>query len=556
MNIPVSSYNLRDPQLFPQNEKFEPPTTMTLPTYLFTSSELQEICRRLRTDQSGSRVACLIRINAKMIELNEIENMRKKDCYCYSCDESRELEQYSYLASMPLEIKKSIAYWVYHLPTDTDDGSESYVQKREQDKGDSLPLNDIRSLASVNRSFYHICRPYLYEWLNFLGAVTDHVKFAHKQIVPSHSDCVKKIWWRISFSELYAYEAECESTKDENWDSLWDPDDRSRLFLEILSACPKLTHLDIDIDKPKDPLSDTKRSSRRRSDGRDLLHKFMEPVSQLTSLTHLSLTVPCHQKYFMEDYLVKIIRNLRQLQSLTCKNIQMTNTTYYDWRDNRQPAPLGAHLAGLPYLTRLVLKEVRCFEESWTQLKWLGPLEELSLINCPKITVSLFHAFTKLFASTLLKLETYNVPSEPSWTANPELQESLGGLEAFELPKLISLKTSQNLSIKFIRAFYTSRRLAYLSLDNLTSVKDEELVKLMQDRIWSNLHVFELAHRYGSNLPLDKQKELELICQTNGIEMEFNGYSIYDEDLDEPAEEEVEDETDEEEEYPAGYWEY
>ncbi|EGG03398.1 uncharacterized protein MELLADRAFT_109202 [Melampsora larici-populina 98AG31] len=294
MNVPTSSY-----QLLPQTEKIEASTTITLPTYLLTSPELREICRRLRVDRSGSRIACLIRIDAKMVELREI------------------------------------------------------------------------------------------------GVVLRDVKFAQREIVPRHFHYVKKIWWRISFTELSVHEELCESMKDESWQSLWDPEDRSELLLKILLACPRITDLDIDIDIPMDPTTDIK--------------------------------------------------------------------------------------------------------------------------------------------------------------PHPELQEALGGLSQFELPRLISLKTSQHLSINFIRAFYTSRNLTKLSLDKVTYVKYDDLVKLIEDQIWSNLQEFEITHRTTSrDLPSGQIKELKLMCQRNGIQM--NDTHCYEEyEHPEPQEEDSMDES--EEEYGGLYWE-
>ncbi|EGG03397.1 uncharacterized protein MELLADRAFT_109201 [Melampsora larici-populina 98AG31] len=67
MIIPTSSF-----QPLPENKQSDDDTTITLPICLLTSANLKEICKRLRLDQTGSRVACLDRIKTKLSESNAI----------------------------------------------------------------------------------------------------------------------------------------------------------------------------------------------------------------------------------------------------------------------------------------------------------------------------------------------------------------------------------------------------------------------------------------------------------------------------------------------------
>ncbi|KAH9811124.1 hypothetical protein DFH28DRAFT_901374 [Melampsora americana] len=68
MTISTSSSHL----LTAEKKRSDEETTITLPISVLTSANLKEICKRLRLDQTGSRVACLDRIKTKLSGSNEM----------------------------------------------------------------------------------------------------------------------------------------------------------------------------------------------------------------------------------------------------------------------------------------------------------------------------------------------------------------------------------------------------------------------------------------------------------------------------------------------------
>ncbi|EGG03399.1 uncharacterized protein MELLADRAFT_109203 [Melampsora larici-populina 98AG31] len=184
-NQPTSSSQLTE------NKQSDEDTTINLPTSLLTETSLREICKTLRLDQTGSRVACLDRIKSKLKESNG-HVMFMNGCQI-----------------RPQQI-------IFH----------ALVEKGSKNK---------------------------VTWLNFLGGDMRIIALAYQDIIPRHAQYVKKIWWRISFSEMCSYEDKmCKDIQEEDWQSTWDPIRRSQLLLDILLACPRITNLDIDIDMPED----------------------------------------------------------------------------------------------------------------------------------------------------------------------------------------------------------------------------------------------------------------------------------------------------------------
>ncbi|EGF99955.1 uncharacterized protein MELLADRAFT_93935 [Melampsora larici-populina 98AG31] len=455
------------------------------------------------------------------------------------------------LSSLPIEVKEMIVYWVHHLPSTQQRYYRRHRRKRFQKQGDSLPLFDIRSLASVDRTFRQICSFYLYGWLNFSRGAVPRIRFAYQEIIPRHSHCVKMIWWRGSSPEVYSHTDEVrQKTWDGSGQSSCNSTSRFELFLEILRACPQITHLDIDMAKDPSPDGDvraTQSSSVTKYDYGKMA-KFIKPLSHLTSLTHLSL-VPYDKGVFTEIFLVELISNLPQLQSFACSHIDRSATKKLADSECYQSS-LAVHLASLPHLTRLILKNAYCVNASWSEPNWKSSLEELSLANSPLITVAVFHAFTQLFASTLVELEVNNVPCDTYWMEDPTLtlRGPSGGPLQFELPKLKTLKISTWLPVGFLWAFQASKDLSYLFLQETSFIDYEELVGLIEDELWPNLKRFQISPETGS-LSLDEITELNKSCQKHGVEMNINcninnGEEDDSEDSEDSEEEKEEGESD------------
>ncbi|EGG12500.1 uncharacterized protein MELLADRAFT_88921 [Melampsora larici-populina 98AG31] len=207
------------------------------------------------------------------------------------------------LSSMSIEVIEMILYWVHHLPstrhTDQYQETESSLNENDyprlrkfRETNDSLPLCDLRSLASVNRSLHKMLSPYLFQCFDFEGFAANRLKLTFEDIIDRHSDQFREIRARFS----YSHEPDGNSKS------------RSELLLKILKSCAHLTDIDIDLDPERlvpatrpnifdsGALQDSSVSNR-------IPNLFFRPICQLTSLTHLSLSSPHPRPPYTEHFL-------------------------------------------------------------------------------------------------------------------------------------------------------------------------------------------------------------------------------------------------------------
>lgn len=451
------------------------------------------------------------------------------------------------LSTLPFELKKRIVYWVHHLPPvhqKYNNIYKNYVDeghhirpRRFQTKSESLSLMDTRLLASVNRSFYEICRPYLFESFDLRGYTVDRSEFTLEEIIKTHSDHIKKISWRFKDYKSIVEQAkelmnECGIHFDPILDSQWE---QSEILLRIIKHCPRLTELDIDLE-PTLFIPTTKSleifdltdhlDASRSSDGNQYLS--IQPISQLTLLTHLSISsCPISRRFYTETFLVDIISSLSQLQSFTCSRIDASQQEPLEDQIHTDgivcESPLGIHLASLAHLVELDLEEARCVDLSWNQLDWKSSLISLSLENCPRVSVSVLHGFTKLFQSTLTTLTSINDPRsyDGAWTLDETVEDLINDQVRFELPNLINLEISNYLPNQFLRAFEHSKKLSWILLGDFPLYRFQVFKKLFQDQLWPNLKKLEIKNQMTFLSP-EEIEDLVNLCKGYGIGLEID----------------------------------
>lgn len=378
-------------------------------------------------------------------------------------------------------------------------------------------MNVIRSLASVNRLFYQICTPHLFEALDLQGLTVNRLKSTLKETIKKHPDHVGKLRWRVSdLQSAFEEDQELQRAKkiryDSSWTSQWGPKSRSEVILKILKSCPNLVDLDIDLDPnnfmpTKTPeamdSSDFPDSSRLSAD--QMPNIFIKPISQLTPLTHLSLTSPSKRPPYIESFLVDILSNLHQLRSFACSRVAAAPLHH--------ESPLGLHLASLSHLVELHLDRAECLDARWNQYKWNSSLKVLSLIDCHLVSVSDLHGVVELFKSTLTTLVLVNVPWHlPS--SGPEATIE------FQLPRLTSLEIRTWSLGQFSRAFEHSKNLSWLSLGHDALSRPKDLEALIQERFWPKLQVIQIiSHESCTH---EEVSGLEDLCRKYRIEIIFN----------------------------------
>lgn len=350
--------------------------------------------------------------------------------------------------------------------------------------------------------------PYLFQGFDFQGFKADRLKFTLEEIVKKHSDHVREIRWRASSP----------------FDSNGNPTPRSEHLLRILESCPRLTNIDIDLDpNPFTPTENTKTSGPTRipdssdstsSHDDQIRSFFIKPISQLTQLTHLTLTTPCWQQpASTESFLVDFLFNLSQLQGFSCTRIEAAHPKPLDDQQACQ-SPLGIHLASLTHLVELDLERADCLDSSWNQLDWKNSLKVLSLTNCNRVSQAFLNGFFKLFKSTLTTFIFVDLPLHNGTTYSPITPDDTF---RFDLPRLANLEISSHSSIKFAKAFQNSKDLSWIWIGNHPLEYQQDLEDLIGKQLWPNLKKFELNNHTSS---FQRQVAgLEALCQKYSIKL-------------------------------------
>ncbi|MBW0528874.1 hypothetical protein O181_068589 [Austropuccinia psidii MF-1] len=440
------------------------------------------------------------------------------------------------LSEVPLEIKQCIIYWIHEYEKenaffcDNDDDDDSDIELVDDDefrtehptitktvkspsakklkdsfengktdkqqlknnaeadvdlKSSLPPMRPLFALSLVNKTFYELCRPFIWEGLDLEGCTIPKLKRFLSVIIPRQSHHIQTLWWRVSHAELEEFEQAFDQKSEANLKEDWDEEERSRLLFQILKSCSKISNLDIDlrpasIDNDGNFIPPTKH---------DPMFKFLTPISQLTSLTSLALTAPSDGDSFNENFLAYLIKDLTNLQSFTCSSIDASSSSS-SFKETCH-SPLALRLASLTRLDHLDLDDARCFNCSWAKIEWRGSLKTIALDDCSAITLPGLHAFCMLFSSTLVNLELTNVPNFDTLTQSEH--NDLDG-DSFSGCKSLSL----------------------LELGESSTLVYDDIERLIREENWPKLTRLGILNDYAI-LTESEIEALELYCLSKGI---------------------------------------
>ncbi|KAH9458058.1 hypothetical protein MJO28_005114 [Puccinia striiformis f. sp. tritici] len=412
---------------------------------------------------------------------------------------------------LPLKVKQSIVYWVNRIHKESPRRKAEYTDEQNEDMQTKLlecmrifaetrvfvnpciappapkapPPNPVYALSLVDRTFYEICRPVIWETLDFEESHLSKLRSLRANGLARNADYVRRIRWRISVPELEASQEKLGAKTPERKVQDWDENSRAIELIGILTTCTKITGLDIDLrptqlDKDTGEFVIDKKLNEPTS-------RFLYPVSKLTQLTSIALTVPsiCNAGSYTEQFLVRLIRDMPDLQSFECgsTNAVTPDLEGFDWPISCV-SPLGLHLSKLRSLKELSLQQADCFDFTWSKIDWLGGLERLTIDGCTRATLKTIHAFTQKFSKTLrsLKLEyteyekdVYNdviKPLRPMSELHTEKYRA-------KLPKLTTLSISTELPICFLVNFKECKNIRVIKLLMNPSISDKDLEHLL-----------------------------------------------------------------------------
>ncbi|KAI9624031.1 hypothetical protein H4Q26_017042 [Puccinia striiformis f. sp. tritici PST-130] len=261
------------------------------------------------------------------------------------------------LSQLPFEIKQWIVYWLNLLeeqdhPFDSDDSDVEEVdddvftdQPNNNDHTQSVKSkllldlkspehNSILALSLVDRTFYEICRPFIWQTLDLEDFDLSKLRRLRNEALSRHADYVRRIWWRVSTTELDTYEPD-------SWMNATE-------------------------EKKKTKKNQKKKAGKKGKENQyDPTSKFIHPIARLTQLTSIALTAPSEGIPFTERFIVKLIKDMNELQSFTCCSI---DAEYPDFEHSNSisecKSPLGIHLSKLVHLKELDLDSLYSLELS------------------------------------------------------------------------------------------------------------------------------------------------------------------------------------------------
>ncbi|PLW26062.1 hypothetical protein PCASD_11533 [Puccinia coronata f. sp. avenae] len=389
-----------------------------------------------------------------------------------------------------------------------------------------ISLKSILSLSLVDRTFYEICRPFIWQTLDLENFDLSKLKELRTGALTRQAEYVRRIWWRVTISELDEYEPDSwmsalEGDSSEGAKKEWDEWGRSSELLEMLTMCTRITNLDVDlrpasldehrqfIPQPLEPTA-----------------KFLAPISQLSHLTSIALTAPSNGNPFSEVFLVRLIQDMVHLQCFRCCAIE-AHAPDFELSNSISvcESPLALHLSRLVSLKEIDLDQADCFDLSWSTIEWAGTLEDLALDDCCRASLRALHAFCRKFSGTLSNLEVTDVPYDEEVFRTGEAQRTITelgtGMYRFELPVLTTLSVSNELPIVFLENFAECKKIRLLELAVNPSISAADIERLVNPDSWPRLQKVIIATA-DSDLSQGQLEALELFFLSKGVLLDID----------------------------------
>ncbi|PLW47796.1 hypothetical protein PCASD_04368 [Puccinia coronata f. sp. avenae] len=219
------------------------------------------------------------------------------------------------------------------------------TEKREcSDTHKPLPL------GLVNRSFYELCSPFNWGELDLIFQDAPCLELLIQQLLPRQANQVKSIAIGLHHDSDELFPA--------------------KQLRQILEICTNLTKLSVRLE-----------SARLNEHGNFIIDpwhpisRLLDPISQLSNLTHLTLLNYNNNCVLLdEEFVVKIIKRMVHLVYIRLDRVDATNATcdFCDCEASNQPnlSPLAVHLASLSSLKFIYFTAMPCFDSGWSKIKW------------------------------------------------------------------------------------------------------------------------------------------------------------------------------------------
>jgi hypothetical protein len=234
---------------------------------------------------------------------------------------------------------------------------------------------------------------------------------------------------------------------------------------QILEICTNLTKLSVRLE-----------SARLNEHGNFIIDpwhpisRLLDPISQLSNLTHLTLLNYNNNCVLLdEEFVVKIIKRMVHLVYIRLDRVDATNATcdFCDCEASNQPSlsPLAVHLASLSSLKFIYFTAMPCFDSGWSKIKWKGALEGITLRKTPA-TLGAVHAFCNMFPDSLVFISLYLSPILTVQYKNVVRPADLE-CDLFRLPNLKRVSFCSSHAYMLLNLFAECKNIFRISLMNI-----------------------------------------------------------------------------------------
>ncbi|EGG08391.1 uncharacterized protein MELLADRAFT_116038 [Melampsora larici-populina 98AG31] len=212
-------------------------------------------------------------------------------------------------------------------------------------------LNSIQNLAVVNRKFYRLCLPKLWQKVAFPTSLPAPMSLWTGNLLLKHGNLVKSA--EFDLEDVNAYQDAYQDGHQE--------------------VCPALESVSLSLP-PSEPQSEWLSTLRFR---------LKSAFKLLPSLQHLDLS---NEGYVGRsgDFIIDIIKKTPSLTSLVLTDFKFA-------AKESEEESLGWNLAQLQKLRKLELHSITCEDQTWTSETWTKPLTNLELDCCEGLTPDMMH---------------------------------------------------------------------------------------------------------------------------------------------------------------------
>ncbi|EGG11371.1 uncharacterized protein MELLADRAFT_76644 [Melampsora larici-populina 98AG31] len=378
------------------------------------------------------------------------------------------------------------------------------------------PLTTFQSLALVNRKFYRLCRPRLWQNLRFPTSLPTSLSHWTQDILLNHGKRVKTFSFRLEDMSLITYvDGELSDLEKSAYDNTMPRGELEDLteysvfgigqtnIRKIFKACPCLESVIMCI--PENTYV-SQPSSARTS-------RLIGLFGLIPQLQHLRLTSLRYNLGLTGEIVIDLLKKLPSLVSLDLCHFKF-------FEKSTTEESLGWNLAQLQKLCVIRLFEVTCEDQTWNLKSWLQQLTTLEISDCPGLTPRMVHKLLSGSAPCLtrLKLHVQHLSGKSDFvdqTDLPALKQLILGSEAgvsilsFKGCKDIELIKSPRImtndlwdSMKHLLSIYTWPKLSVLDLQHRQMYIDrrnsQRPTKKDVDEIWDTLNIRILITRKRS----------------------------------------------------------